>query len=133
MISRFVQLKKLNISACCKMEYIVAEAKEEEKNKGISKIAFPNLTKLGLDDLPELVAFFADNDISFELYSLVYLKIWSCPKLKTHYCETPDSSTLNKSFDQSELKVMFPTSSIAQRLLRRGKPKDVSKKKVCTH
>ncbi|KAG8660938.1 hypothetical protein MANES_02G201301v8 [Manihot esculenta] len=126
---QFVQLKELNISACCKMEYIVAKAKEEEKNKGISKIAFPNLTKLNLDDLPELVAFFADNDISFELYSLVYLKIWSCPKLKTHYCETPDSSTLNKSYNQSELKVMFPTSSIAQRLLRRGKPKDVSKKK----
>ncbi|KAG8661029.1 hypothetical protein MANES_02G220780v8 [Manihot esculenta] len=125
---QFAQLKELNISSCCKMEYIVAEAKEEEKNKGISKIAFPNLTKLGLDDLPELVAFFADNDISFELYSLVYLKM-SCPKLKTHYCETPDSSTLNKSYDQSELKVMFPTSSIAQRLLRRGKPKDVSKKK----
>ncbi|KAG8660987.1 disease resistance protein RPS2 isoform X2 [Manihot esculenta] len=127
---QFVQLKKLNISACCKMEYIVAEAKEEEKNKGIRKIAFPNLTNLVLLDLPELVAFFADNDISFELYSLVYLQIFSCPKLKTHYCETPDSSTLNKSYNQSELKVMFPTSSIAQRLLRRGKPKDVSKKKV---
>ncbi|KAG8661052.1 disease resistance protein At4g27190-like [Manihot esculenta] len=126
---QFAQLKELNISACCKMEYIVAEAKEEEKNKGVSKIAFPNLTKLDLRNLPELVAFFADNDISFELYSLVYLKIFSCPKLKTHYCETPDSSTLNKSYDQSELKVMFPTSSIAQRLLRRGKPKDVSKKK----
>ncbi|KAG8660962.1 hypothetical protein MANES_02G209475v8 [Manihot esculenta] len=126
---QFTQLKELNILACCKMEYIVAEAKEEEKNKGISKIAFPNLTKLDLGNLPELVAFFADNDISFELYSLVYLKIWSCPKLKTHYCETPDSSTLNKSFDQSDLKVMFPTSSIAQRLLRRGEPKDVSKKK----
>ncbi|XP_043810374.1 disease resistance protein At4g27190 isoform X2 [Manihot esculenta] len=112
---QFLQLKELNISACCKMEYIVAEAKEEEKNKGISKIAFPNLTKLDLGDLPELVAFFADNDISFELYSLVCLDIWSCPKLKTHYCETPDSSTLNKSYDQ--------------RLLRRGKPKDVSKKK----
>ncbi|KAG8661013.1 hypothetical protein MANES_02G221151v8 [Manihot esculenta] len=126
---QFVQLKELNISACCKMEYIVAEAKEEEKNKGINKIAFPNLTELGLNDLPELVAFFADNDFSFELYSLVDLNIWSCPKLKTHYCETPDSSTLNKSYDQSELKVMFPTSSIAQRLLRRGKPKDVSKKK----
>ncbi|KAG8661037.1 disease resistance protein At4g27190 isoform X3 [Manihot esculenta] len=127
---QFAQLKELNISACCKMEYIVAEAKEEEKNKGISKIAFPNLTKLDLCNLPELVAFFADNDISFELYSLVHLKIWSCPKLKTHYCETPDSSTLNKSYDQSELKVMFPTSSIAQSSLRRGKPKDVSKKKV---
>ncbi|XP_043810325.1 disease resistance protein At4g27190 isoform X2 [Manihot esculenta] len=126
---QFTQLKELKILACHKMEYIVAEAKEEEKSKGISKIAFPNLTKLDLGDLPELVAFFADNDISFELYSLVCLEIWSCPKLKTHYCETPDSSTLDKSYDQSELKVMFPTSSIAQRLLRRGKPKDVSKKK----
>ncbi|KAG8660978.1 hypothetical protein MANES_02G211901v8 [Manihot esculenta] len=126
---QFTLLKKLKISGCCKMEYIVAEAKEEEKNKGISKIAFPNLTKLRLYDLPELVAFFADNDISFELSSLEYLQIVSCPKLKTHYCETPDSSTLNKSYDQSELKLMLATSSIAQRSLRRGKPKDVSKKK----
>ncbi|KAG8660989.1 hypothetical protein MANES_02G202959v8 [Manihot esculenta] len=115
------QLHSMIVSLCKKMEGIFYRNKVNDEIEGIfyrnkvnDEIESP-LTILCLDDLPNFIGF-------------IY-KIFSCPKLKTHYCETPDSSTLNKSYNQSELKVMFPTSSIAQRLLRRGKPKDVSKKK----
>ncbi|KAJ9145931.1 hypothetical protein P3X46_028258 [Hevea brasiliensis] len=122
-----VRLKELTIIYCREIEYIVAETQEEEKDTRISKIVFPNLILLELSWLPKLMAFCADNHISFDWPSLECFTLYHCPKMEKLCSAIPDSSTLKNSFDQSGLsgkKVMYPT-----RLVRRGrKQKDVSNK-----
>ncbi|KAJ9145929.1 hypothetical protein P3X46_028256 [Hevea brasiliensis] len=121
------RLKELTIIDCPEIEYIVAETQEEEKDTRISKIMFPNLILLELSWLPKLMAFCADNHISFDWPSLERFKLYHCPKMEKLCSAIPDSSTLKNSFDQSGLsgkEVMYPT-----RLVRRGrKQKGVSNK-----
>ncbi|XP_057994848.1 uncharacterized protein LOC131174824 isoform X2 [Hevea brasiliensis] len=127
------QLKYLSICYCPKVEYIVAEA-QEEKNKRISQKVFSNLIWLYLSVLPELMALCADSHISFDWLSLKEFTLVDCPKMKILCSTISDSSTLKKSFDQSDLsgkKVMCPISSIIGGLVRRGgEQKNVSNKEV---
>ncbi|KAJ9174766.1 hypothetical protein P3X46_013372 [Hevea brasiliensis] len=124
---QLVRLKELTILYCPEIEYIVAETQEEEKDKRISKIVFPNLILLELCRLPKLMTFCADSHISFDWPSLKDFSLVDCPKVEKLCSAIPDSSTLKNSFDQSGLsgkEVMYPT-----RLVRRGrKQKDVSNK-----
>ncbi|KAJ9145935.1 hypothetical protein P3X46_028262 [Hevea brasiliensis] len=129
---QLVRLEELTVIDCLEIEYIVAETQQEEKDKRISKIVFPNLILLELSRLPKLMAFCADNHISFDWPSLERFTLDDCPKMEKLCSAIPDSSTLKNSFDQSGLsgkEVMHPTSSVIQRLVRRGrKQKDVSNK-----
>ncbi|KAG8657321.1 hypothetical protein MANES_03G063225v8 [Manihot esculenta] len=122
---QLVQLKKLIIRGCPEMEYIVAEPQEEEKNKRISKIVFPNLILLDFHELPKLVAFCPDSHISFDWLSLKELTLICCPEMKTICATIPGSSALNKSFDQSDIiggkKIMPRGGLFNQALVRRGR------------
>ncbi|KAL8245975.1 hypothetical protein R6Q59_007191 [Mikania micrantha] len=71
------KLEELRISSCKAMKVIVREDHVKES----SKVIFPRLKSIELDDLPNLVGFFMGIDINFEWRSLDHAMINKCPQM----------------------------------------------------
>ncbi|KAD7477399.1 hypothetical protein E3N88_00535 [Mikania micrantha] len=71
------KLEELRISSCKAMKVIVREDRVEES----SKVVFPRLKSIELDDLSNLVGFFMGIDIDFEWRSLDHAMINKCPQM----------------------------------------------------
>ncbi|KAL8245967.1 hypothetical protein R6Q59_007183 [Mikania micrantha] len=71
------KLEELRISSCKAMKVIVREDRVEES----SKVVFPRLKSIELDDLPNLEVFFMGIDIGFEWRSLDHAMINKCPQM----------------------------------------------------
>ncbi|KAD7477339.1 hypothetical protein E3N88_00475 [Mikania micrantha] len=72
------KLEELSIRLCKAMKVIVREEHGEESS---SKVVFPRLKSIKLDDLPNLAGFFIGMNIDFEWRSLDYVMIKDCPQM----------------------------------------------------
>ncbi|KAL7170102.1 hypothetical protein ACSBR2_035034 [Camellia fascicularis] len=105
-----MQLQKLSVTECRKMEVLISSEEEGDQNEIAStttettdKIVFPKLKGLYLGDLPSFTAICkAINGI--ELPQLNHLDLWWIPKLNS-FCNTSDSNydTIQPLFNKVEL------------------------------
>ncbi|CAL5351008.1 unnamed protein product [Camellia sinensis] len=105
-----MQLQKLSVTECRKMEVLISSEEEGDQNEISStttettdKIVFPKLDDLYLRDLPSFTAICkAINGI--ELPQLNQLDLWWIPKLNS-FCNTSDSNydTIQPLFNKVEL------------------------------
>ncbi|EEF40599.1 probable disease resistance protein At1g61190 [Ricinus communis] len=104
---QLMQLKKLTLRRCKRIEYVVAGGEEDHKRK--TKIVFPMLMSIYFSELPELVAFYPDGHTSFG--SLNELKVRNCPKMKTFPSIYPsvDSTVQWQSSNQQLQSSQEPT------------------------
>ncbi|KAD7477439.1 hypothetical protein E3N88_00575 [Mikania micrantha] len=72
------KLEELVIRSCKAMKVIVREEHGEESS---SKVVFPRLKSIVLDDLPNLAGFFMGMNTDFEWQSLDHLVIYKCPQM----------------------------------------------------
>ncbi|KAD7477457.1 hypothetical protein E3N88_00593 [Mikania micrantha] len=72
------KLEELSIWNCKAMKVIVREEHGEESS---SKVVFPRLKSIQLDDLPNLAGFFIGMNTNFEWQSLDHLMIDKCPQM----------------------------------------------------
>ncbi|THG01916.1 hypothetical protein TEA_012354 [Camellia sinensis var. sinensis] len=114
-IARYLmQLQKLDVSKCRKMEVLISSDEEEGDQNEIAskttdKIVFPKLKELYLRCLPSFTALCkAMNGI--ELLQLNQLILWGIPKLNS-FCNTSDSNcdTIQPLFNK-DLKYVIDTT-----------------------
>ncbi|OMO70425.1 Disease resistance protein [Corchorus olitorius] len=119
MVQSFVQLKTLHISHCEMMEVVIAE----EEN--VSKVMFPKLESLWLQNLPKLTRFCSESSVKFS--SLSELLINDCSCLKMFVSGFPSAGTMVKKEarknnleenSQTDIPVLFDEKVVALPVLK---------------
>ncbi|XWS42673.1 hypothetical protein CRYUN_Cryun16bG0034300 [Craigia yunnanensis] len=92
MVKSFVQLKRLVVVNCNKIEEVIIITEGLVEKERTRKLVFPELDHLDLIDLPNLKRFCFGNPIEFPF--LRELMIVQCPVLNTFHCDSTSVGTI---------------------------------------